>query len=102
MDNAIGKLGAYCPEIGDLVSRENGVRFAVITKGNSQPCGTENYPLTQFVLHSPKIETKRPIIASGMLNQLSHPNNGIIPKSIPHMARIPNILPKVFITYIFH
>src|SRR5690625_2239693 len=52
MDNAIGKLGAYCPEIGDLVSRENGVRFAVITKGNSQPCRAENYPLTQFILHS--------------------------------------------------
>ena len=54
MDNAIGKLGAYCPEIGDLVSRENGVRFAVITRGNSQPCRAENYPLTQFVLHSQK------------------------------------------------
>ena len=47
------------------------------------------------------MEINNPIIARGMLNQFNHPRNGIIPKNIPHIARIPNILPKVFIIYYF-
>lgn len=34
MDNATGKLGNYCTKTGDLVSGENGVRFALTKKGN--------------------------------------------------------------------
>lgn len=39
---------------GHLVPRENDVTFTVETKGNHQTIKTENYPLTQFILHSPK------------------------------------------------
>jgi|GEM_PF-1499155 len=36
MDYATGKLGTTAQKIGDLVSRENGVRFAITTKDNYQ------------------------------------------------------------------
>jgi len=45
----------------------------------------------------PIIERSSPIIASGIFNQLSHPNKGIIPITIPIKASMPKIRPIVCI-----
>lgn len=55
MGTTTGKLVNGCTKNGDLVSRESDVRFAITAKGNLQPFKTENYPLTQFVLHLLKV-----------------------------------------------
>ena len=60
----------------------------------------KNIATTQIIippLDFPKIESTKPKIANGILNQFNHPNNGIIPSNIPKMARIPNKRPRVFI-----
>lgn len=46
MDDTVRKLGNTRTKTGHPIPRENGARFVVITMNNSQPRGTENYPLT--------------------------------------------------------
>lgn len=46
----------------------------------------------------PRIESTKPRIANGILNQFIHPSRGINPSNIPINARIPNNLPIVFIS----
>ena len=66
-----------------------------ISRSNPKKIATTHIIIPPLDL--PIMEINKPIIARGMLNQFNQPRNGIIPKNIPHIARIPNILPKVFI-----
>src|SRR5690606_37312030 len=52
VDDALGELGGNGTKISDWVSGKNGVRFAVSTRGVSQPRGAGKHPLTQFILQT--------------------------------------------------
>lgn len=60
----------------------------------------KNIATTQIMippLDLPAIDKRRPNIANGIFNQLSHPSKGINPMIIPTRAIMPNSLPAVCI-----